>query len=235
MVSKTRLLSLVRKFKWKEARRGLDETPDLIKYRDDRGRNFLHLCCMVNVKGNDQLKAKDSVKLAGLLIERGLDPSEEAFRRGSWKATPLWHALSRGKNIELGAFLLEQGCDPDHCLWSAAMNDEGEVIELLIRHGAEIDPIYEGDDTPLLTAVKGGHWRAAEALLDLGANVDFQDSKKRTALHWSLKNMADINKVRLLLDHSARGNIKESDGHMAADIMKRKKDPTFRKMAEQYF
>lgn len=197
MVSKTKMLSLIKTFNWQEAQSGFEKTPDLIKYRDDKGRNFLHLCCATNIK-NNQLKAKDSIKLA--------------------------------------AFLLEQGCDPNHCLWAVAFKDDPASIKLLIRHKAEIDPVYEsGGLTPFLSAVKGGHWAAAKELLNLGANVNFQDPKQRTALHWALKNGAPKQQVRLLLDHGARGDLKDEDGRNAAEIMKRKKDPELGKMAEQFF
>ena len=236
MVSKTKMNSLVRAFNWKEIQRGLDESPGLIEFRDDKGRSFLHICCMVNIKKSKKLKPKDSVKLAALLMERGLDASEAAFQRHNWKATPLWHAISQGENLELASFLLKQGCDPEHCLWSAAFSDNAEAVELLIGQGAEIDPIYASDKTtPLLVAVKGGHFAAAEALLALGADINYQDPQQWTPLHWALKNGADTKQVSTLLKHEARGDIPDGDGRTACAIMKRKKDPSFRKMAEKYF
>ena len=175
------------------------------------------------------------LKLAALLIERGLDASEAAFRRHNWKATPLWHSISQGQNLELASFLLEQGCNPEHCLWSAAFDDNAEAVELLIGQGAEVDPIYESDKTtPLLVAVKGGHFAAAEALLARGANVNYQDPQQRTVLHWALKNGTDSKHVGMLLKHGARGDIPDGDGQTAAAIMKRKKDHSFRKMAEKF-
>ena len=236
MVSKTKMTSLVRAFNWKEVQQGLDESPDLIEFRDNKGRSFLHICCMVNIKKNKKLKPKDSIKVADLLIERGLDASEAAFHRHNWKATPLWHAISQGENLELASFLLKQGCDPEHCLWSAAFSNNAKAVELLIRQGAEIDPIYESDKTtPLLVAVKGGHFAAAESLLALGADINYQDPQQRTPLHWALKNGTAAKHIGTLLRYGARGNIPDEDGRMASEIMKRKKDPSFRKMAEQYF
>jgi uncharacterized protein len=236
MITKTKMISFVKAFQWKEAQRGLDENPDLINHLDDKGRNFLHLCCSVNVKKGKSLRINDSIKLAELLIEKGLDTSTEAFCRDSWKATPLWHALSRGENIKLAGFLLEQGCDPNHCMWAMAFRDDPTGIKLLGANGADIDPVYESDEsTPLLVAVKGGHFLAAKALLDLGADVNYQGPKKLTPLHWALKNGAGLKQLRLLLDHGARGDIEDLEGRTASTSMKRKRDPEFPKLAAKYF
>ena len=62
MVSKTKLNSFVREFNWKEVQQGLDESPDLIEFRDDKGRSFLHICCMTNIKKHKRLKPKDSIR-----------------------------------------------------------------------------------------------------------------------------------------------------------------------------
>ncbi len=48
MISKTRMLALIRELRWKDVEAGLVENPALLDFRDDRGRNWLHLCCSVN-------------------------------------------------------------------------------------------------------------------------------------------------------------------------------------------
>ena len=235
MVSKTKMLELVKSFAWEEAGPALDESPELLDYRDEKGRGLLHLTCSVNLKRNKKRKARDSIKPAGALIERGLDLNEPAFHRGDWLATPLWHAISRGGNHELATFLLEEGCDPNHCLWSAVFNRDAKAIRTLIGHDAEIDPVYEDGTTPFLLAAKGGHWEEASVLLELGANVDFQDPNRRTAFHWSLKNGADAKAFSLLLSHDARGDIEDGEGRTAASILRRKKSPALRKLADRHF
>lgn len=235
MVSKTKMLALVKAFDWREAEKGFADSPELIDFRDQRGRNFLHLCAMVDVeKAGNKKNPKDSIKMAALLIELGLDISGAAFERHNWRATPLWHAM--GKNYPLATYLLEQGCDPEHCLWGAAMGGNVRSTKLLLAHGATVDPVYASDgSTPLQLAVKGGHWAVAELLLEAGAKVDYQGPDKRTPLHWALKNGADKKDLRRLLKYGARGDIGDGDGRTAAEIMGRKKDPGFGKLAEQFF
>ncbi len=95
MASKTRMLQLVRDLQWRDVETGLEEKPDLLEWRDERGRSWLHLCCSVNPKTRG-LKPAASVRLADVLLDAGLDLDDAAFREGDWKATPLWYAVVVG-------------------------------------------------------------------------------------------------------------------------------------------
>ena len=230
MVSKTRMLDWVKGFEWKAVRDGLDESSELIGFRDDKGRNWLHLCCGVNVAKTRQQPA-DSIRTADVLLDAGLDINEEAFTEGTFKATPLWYSIGRGENLALAKFLLERGSNPNHCLWAAAFNSDLEAIRLLVRGGAKIDPA--GTETPFMFAVRWSHFDAAEELLKHGADVNHHDEKKMTALHYMLKKGSDAKHIAMLIAHGARGDIKNKDGVTAAEIMMKKKDPATRAMAAQ--
>lgn len=233
MMSKTRMLPLVKSLKWREVARGLAENPSLLDFKDDRGRNWLHLCCGVNVK-EQGLPVADSIRMAEVLLNAGLDINQEAFREDDpeFRATPLWYAVGHGQNIKLAEFLIEQGSVPHYCMWAAAYNDDAAAIRLLSANGAEIDGVAE-DASPFLFAVQWSRFAAAEQLLKLGANVDFQNSKKMTALHYVLKKGSDKKYVRMFIRYGARGDLKDARGATAAEIMSRKRDPDFRKMAQQ--
>src|SRR3954470_10023730 len=117
MISKTRMLDWVKGFEWQNVRQGFDESPELIGYRDEKGRNWLHLCCGVNAAKTRQQVA-DGIRTAEVLLKLGLDIDEPAFTEGDWfDATPLWYAISRGENRELAKFLLKSGCNPNNALW----------------------------------------------------------------------------------------------------------------------
>ena len=231
MVSKTAMTALVRDFRWKEIDEALAENPDLLSVRDERGRNWLHLCCSVSLK-NRKSKANDSVRSAEVLLRRGLHINHEAFTEGDWKATPLWYAIARGQNLALAEYLLKRGSTPNYCLWAAAFNNDLEAVRLLVRHGAKVNDSFE-NETPFLSAIKTSHFRSAEELLKLGSDVNYQDSKGMTALHYMLKKDSDKKHFPMLIAHGARGDIKNKDGVTAAEIMRKKRDPDFRKMADQ--
>jgi ankyrin repeat protein len=231
VISKTRMLEWVKGFDWKDVERGLDENPELLGYRDDRGRNWLHLCCGVNARKTKQSVA-DSIKTADALLKLGLDVNEPAFTEGGFfEATPLWYAIGRGENLELAKFLLKRGSQPNNCLWAAAFNHDLDAIRLLVKSGADID--QDGPETPLLGAVKWSLFDSAEELLKLGANANWQDAKKMTALHYMLKKGSDKKHIAMVIKYGARGDIENKDGVTAADIMAEKKDPDYRRLAAQ--
>jgi uncharacterized protein len=231
MVSKTRMTDWVRGFDWRDVERGLDESPELMAYRDERGRNWLHVCCSVNPKKTKQPVA-DSIKTADVLLKAGFDVNDAAFTEGDWfHATPLWYAVSRGENLELAKFLLKRGSNPNNALWAASFNHDLDAIRLLVRSGADID--QDGPETPFLGAVKWSLFDSAEELLKLGANPNWQDAKKMTALHYMLKKGSEKKYVAMLVKYGARGDIENKDGVTAHGIMMKKRDPAWRTLAGQ--
>lgn len=229
MVSRTRMLSFVQGFKWKDVRAALRDNPGTIGLRDKDGKNWLHLCCSVNIRKR-MGKAADSIRTAEALLEAGLDINEPAFTEGTWKATALWHSIALGENLALSEYLLKHGSDPNHCLWAAVNRDNPCAIWLLIQNGAA-DPTTE-EASPLLAAIQWNRFAAAEELLKLGADANFQNSEKMTALHYLLKKGSDKKYVRMLINYGARGDLKNESGVTATEIMMRKRDPEFHDMAE---
>ena len=233
MASKTRLTEWVKGFRADDVAAGLDESPELLGYRDARGRNWLHLCAGIDVVRKRGVSAADSVALAAVLLDRGIDVNAPAFTEGSWRATALWYAVGRGKNLALARFLLDRGSTPAHCLWAASFNEDAAMIELLIERGAPLEAIAERE-TPLLGAVKWSKFRGAATLLEAGADPDFRDAKTMTALHYMLKKGTESRFFEMFLDAGARGDIAGPDGRTAIDILSRKRDPAFRELADRF-
>jgi len=230
------MLAMIRLMDCRGVARALEENAELLTYRDPKGRNWLHLCCGVDI-GADQRKAADSIKTAEVLVNSGLSINQEAFTEGKWKATPLWFAIARGRNLPLAEYLLKRGANPNYCLWAAAFNRDVPAIRLLVRHGADVND-SSGDDlaeneSPFLGAIKWSHFEAAEVLLKLGADVNYQDRKGMTALHYMLKKGSDKRFFPMLIAHGARGDLRNGQGVCAAELMRKKRDGDFRKMAEQ--
>lgn len=230
MVSKTRMIELVKAFDWRGVFEGLNGNPNLRDWRDERGRNWLHLLCATPLTPPRQ--ARESVRTAEVLRRHGYDLSEPAFLEGDWKATPVWFAISRGENLELAKWLLNEGADPNHSLWAAGFQDNVDAIRLLVRFGADIDPVTE-DETPFLGAIKTSHFKGAAEMLRHGADVNYVDPKGMTALHYMLKKDSPKEHFGFLIAAGAKGDIAGPDGKTAREIMGRKKDPDFRAMAER--
>jgi TonB family protein len=79
----------------------------------------------------------------------------------------------------------QSGPDPDMLLlaWSAAGRDD--AVRRLLEENKEVDIGVRDDDgwTPLMHAVRGGHEKTVEVLLEHGANVHSESNDGGTALH----------------------------------------------------
>jgi uncharacterized protein len=229
MVAKAKVRELVRAFDWKAVAAALNEKPALIAARDDRGRSWLHLCCATPIEKGRTAAA--SLRTADLLLSLGLDIEDAAFTEGAFRATPLWYAISWGRNIKLAEHLLERGARPEHCLFAAAWNHDRAAIRLLVAHGAKVEGDDEGD-TPLIGAVGWSRFGPAEELLEAGADPNVRDAKGMTALHTMLKKGSDKAHLRLFARFGARGDIPGPDGRTAAEILRRKRDPEYHRIAD---
>jgi hypothetical protein len=69
--------------------------------------------------------------------------------------------------------------------------------------------------------------------LELGADVNAIGANGLTALHLMLKKGSDKAHFELLIRYGARGDIPGPDGQSAAQIMRRKRDPDFQRMADR--
>lgn len=74
-----------------------------------------------------------------------------------------------------------------------------------------------------------GERRHAEGYGQEGAVV----SKTGMLSHYMLKKGSDRRHFAMLLAHGARGDIGNAQGVTAIDLLARKKDPAFRRMAEK--
>ena len=230
MTSKTTLSKQVRSFDVAGVAESLDAAPDLLDVRDERGRTWLHLCCSVDITKRSKADRRASVALVAGLLDRGLDMDDAAFTEGTWRATPVWFSVARGRNLDLARFLLERGADPNHTLFAASFHDDFAAIDLLLDHGAAIDEVAE-DETPFLGAIKTSHFASAWRLAERGADVNAVGSEGMTALHYMLKKNSDTEHFLALARFSPRYDIPGPDGLTAADLIARKRDPALRALA----
>jgi ankyrin repeat protein len=107
--------------------------------------------------------------------------------------------------------------------WSAmthaAARGHLSVVELLLRHGAEVNVVdTEGDAVvqPLMCATSHQHVQVAQCLLNAGADVNAVDCEGSSALMMAVEANS-MALVRLLLDHGADLGFRDADG---ADALK---------------
>ena len=121
--------------------------------------------------------------------------------------------------------LLEAGADPNdgESAFHAAERFHEEVLELLLRHGVDLNLTGDWGNTPLYFLLR--YWDVARQervlaglrwLLDHGADPDVRCGREReSSLHVAARRGQSPDIVRLLLDHGADVRARRGDGRSA--------------------
>ena len=207
-VSKTSLVEAIKGFDWKAVDAGLTQRPDLLGHREERDKNWLHVLCSTPLKGR---RPAASIKTADVLLAHGIDLHAHAFTEANWKATPVWWCVAWGRNLALAEHLLKLGATADYSMFAACWNSDVAALDLLLQHGALVDDLSSGRETPFLGAIAWSRFRYAEALVQRGADVNARNEDGLTALHLMLKKGADFAHFAMLSKHGVRGDIPAGD------------------------
>ncbi|NXC38287.1 ASB10 protein, partial [Penelope pileata] len=178
------------------------------------GKTALHEACAV--------ASTDCVRL---LLSFGADP--EAVSEDGYK--PL-HLCKSPDSIKCVQELLKRGAcvnsrteeEDDTALHVAARHGLAEHVQLLLRHGAELEARNEEGQTPLNAACAQPHspqdteryHRVCQLLVESGASVNAADRDQQHPLHLACKN-ANAPVAELLLARGANVNIMNYSGNTA--------------------
>lgn len=87
--------------------------------------------------------------------------------------------------------------------------DRQSIVDFVDKDKPGVNYTFNDGETPLIRAVKNGHYKFAKALIEFGARVDDTDSYDKTALHWAAEmGRADLS--RMLLEHGADRTLKDA-------------------------
>src|SRR5436190_3386449 len=223
-MSKTRVIQAVKDLDVDAVGALLDGKPALLNARDPAGRNLLHIACSVPC-ADLNVPESLSAKMANLLLDRGLDV--DATQDHKDRCTALFFAVARGRNHTLVRLLLKRGANvaraPGCGLFAAAWWDDVTSLDLLIRAGAKIDIVV--GVTPFFAAWNWKKFDAAKFLVTKGADINFQEPRKRrTALHYGIEKEFDPALLKWLVAHGASPEIPDRDGVTARQRASRKRD-----------
>jgi len=191
----------------------LQKEPKWLSWSEPDGKNALHYLGGVEISNVPQ-KTESSLQILKLLLKSGTNINSSHRIKdgcGFFPATPLWYAYTRGRNETLFTYLLENGADPENCMYAIAWYDDDLSAALFKKYGAKID----GDsaaDTPFLAAFNWKKFKAAEWFLKNDANVNAADVNGNTALFYAVKRKSKIDQLELLMQFGADPNHENKDG-----------------------
>jgi ankyrin repeat protein len=232
-MDKKTFIKHIRRWEADIVKAALKEDPTFANFSDQNGKTPLHHCAEINAAKHG-FDVADSVKTAKALIAAGADVNALRIimdEGEEFHARPLWYAIAWGKNLQMTRLLLENGADTDRWLGTAVWDQDLKMAELLLSNGAKIDPVFRGD-TPLLQTVKSRRLKLLAWLVKNGANINYQDQKGYTALHYAVIGTHTIAEVEQLLKLGADPNLKGSDGKTPIDLAEQK--PKLRALLETF-
>ena len=116
----------------------------------------------------------------------GLDLSVRGGRNLTLLEWAIWNARPRAVSalLDAGADPSVPGLDQETALHMAAMVEDPTYLEILLRHGAPVDPVSpRGQLTPLFRAVQNRREAQIALLLRAGADLNRIDATGNSLLH----------------------------------------------------
>lgn len=141
--------------------------------------------------------------------------------------TPLWLALRNKVPMETFKKLIEYGADVNHknkkgetMFWEALRNNDEQTAIALLRGGIDTSIPNEHGVFPLWEVFeKGGSAMLIENIILAQKDLNQKNENGDTPLLYALKNDFPAQLIKLLLEHGANPEIKDSKGLNAMDIL----------------
>lgn len=106
----------------------------------------------------------------------------------------------------------------DSALASAAANNRVEIVQLLLRRGADANIATDEKSTPLQAAAYNGHAEVVKLLIEAGVDVNVAETRYGfTALMRAARN-GHLDVMKMLLDAGADPAARLKDGRSAMDL-----------------
>ena len=203
----------------------LDDKPALLTTTDRDGRNLLHLACSASAT-KQNVSAAGAARVVTLLLDRGL-PVDTPVGRDA--CTALFFAVARARSATLAKLLIERGAQvtaaPGGGLFAAGWWEDLDILKLLLKAGAPIDVVV--GVTPFLACWCWKKLAAAKFLAEQGADVNYRDSRGKTALYHGVEKELEPALLTWLVKHGASPDIRANDGVSPRLKASRKRDKRF--------
>jgi len=151
---------------------------------------------------------RDNLEVADVLIAAGAKVTSAT----RYNITPLWFACKNGDAV-LIEHLLKAGADANEAeeegqtpLMTASLTGKLDAVKVLLAGGAKVNVTepYKGE-TALMWAAAEGNAKAADLLIEFGADVKAKSRAGFTPLLFAVRN-GELDAVKVLLQHGANAN-----------------------------
>ncbi|KAJ8687173.1 hypothetical protein QAD02_022967 [Eretmocerus hayati] len=154
-----------------------------------------------------------------VMVELLLDNHASVNVIGLRDETPLNIAIAY-EHEEIAKMLISKGAVIDHgqnsdmLLHMAALNMNNNLVELLLKNGADLTVKYRDGRTALHLAASNKCFKIVELLLEKGMKTNDQTNDGDTALHIAARNK-DYKTIRVLLKYGSNIDLKNNLGETA--------------------
>ncbi|XP_053956221.1 transient receptor potential cation channel subfamily A member 1 [Anastrepha ludens] len=157
---------------------------EMISFYDSEGNVPLHSA----VHGGD-IKAVELCLKSGAKIstqQHDLStPVHLACAQGAIEIVKLMFSMQPSEKLTCLSCTDVQKMTPLHC---AAMFDHPDIVEYLVKEGADINALDKEHRPPILLAASRNGWKTVHLLIRLGAGINVKDASSRNVLHFVIMN-----------------------------------------------
>ena len=162
-----------------------------------------------------------SIEVLQTLIDHGVDVNA-IDEKGD---TALMLASEKG-NVEFIYLLLKAGADPniadgDGNTWlhhSIIGESKGEVLQMIINHGAQVNATNKMGDTALMIASGKGNVDGTNVLLEAGADPNITDANEDSCIHISMLGFYKRQVLQTVINHGVKVNDTNKQSYTALMI-----------------
>jgi ankyrin repeat protein len=163
-------------------------------------------------------------------LNRGLNPNTLV------DDSPILMLAIRSHRYDIVRLLLEKGANPNieypfSDRTAIFASEDPNIIDMLIRYGADVNKKIDNGDTPLSYFVLRGNIPVIKLLVSRGADLNATDNEGKTPL----TKASNVKVAELLLKLGADPNIKDNHGKKASDHTKTGRKKSTLQMAEKRF